>query len=218
MTDIHKLCEQLGCTSRTLRFYEEKGLIESTTDVYSNRRKYTDEQVTNIKNVFVLRSLGMPTAKIKEYLSDNVHLADIIKERKADLAVSMAKLNREYSLLCEALSTVENGGDIFSKTDKRDVITDKQHIARQVIDMFILGNYQKCFDYFSPLLKEYLPLTAFIKIADDTLKLTGDILSKNHEIFYEQNSFFSCIKCEKHDLYIKLVLFSGQIEGIWLTL
>ncbi len=218
MTDINELCKQLGCTSRTLRFYEEKGLIKSTTDGYNNRRKYTDEQVANIKNVFVLRSLGMPVSKIQQYLSDNVPLTDIIKERQNDLYIFIAKLNREYSLLCDALSTIENGGDIFSGTDKQDVLTDKQHIASKVIDLFILGDYHNCFEYFSPLLKEYLPLTAFIKIAKDTLKLTGSIISTEHQIHYEQNSYFACVKCEKHNLYIKLVLFSNQIQGIWLTL
>lgn len=218
MTDINELCKQLGCTSRTLRFYEEKGLIESTTDIYSSRRKYTEEQIAKIKNVLVLRSLGLPVSKIKEFLSNNIPLTDIIKERKADLIASMADLNREYSLLCEALSTVENGGDIFSEPDNRKALTDKEHLARVFIDLFILGDYRKCFDYFSPLLQEYLPLSAFIKVTNDTFKLTGNICSHKTEIYYEQNSFFCYIKCEKHDLCIKLVLFSDKIQGIWLTL
>ncbi|MBQ4602863.1 MAG: MerR family transcriptional regulator [Clostridia bacterium] len=220
MTDINELCRQLGCTSRTLRFYEEKGLIESTKETYANRRKYTEEQIINIKNVLVLRSLGLPVAKIKEYLSNNIPLADIIKERKADLIASMADLNREYGLLCEALSTVENGGDIFSEQDTEKLLTDKRHIASIFTDLFVSGDYRRCFDHFSVLLKEYLPLSAFTKAATDTLKLTGCILSDTANIYHEQNSntFYGNIKCEKQDLCIKLVVFSDKIQGIWLTL
>lgn len=218
MTDINELCRQLGCTSRALRFYEEKGLIKSTTDTYSKRRKYTDEQITNIKNVLVLRSLGLPVTKIKEYLSNNIPLSDIIKNRKDDLISSMAALTREYGLLCEALTTVEDGGDIFTRADNRNILTDKQHIAKIFTDLFVSGNYDSCFDHFSPLLQEYLPLSAFVKVSKDTLKLTGNIISKQSEIFYEQNSFYTYIKCEKHTLCIKLVVFSDKVQGIWLTL
>ncbi len=220
MTDINELCKQLGCTSRTLRFYEEKGLVESTKDTHSNRRKYTKEQITNIKNVLILRSLGLPVSKIREYLSNDIPLEYIIKERKAELIASMAALNREYSLLCEALSVIENGEDIFTENNGNILLTDKKHIAAVFTDLFISSDYRKCFDYFSPLLKEYLPLSAFIKVTTDTLGLSGNIISKEAIIHYDKNAncFYSYIKCEKHDLCIKLVLFSDKVQGIWLTL
>ena len=43
--DITAVCKMLGITSRTLRFYEEKGIITSTTIGLSSRRQYTEEQV-----------------------------------------------------------------------------------------------------------------------------------------------------------------------------
>ena len=49
--DITEVCKMLGTTSRTLRFYEEKGIIQSTTVGTSSRRQYTEEQISHIKNV-----------------------------------------------------------------------------------------------------------------------------------------------------------------------
>ena len=40
--DIADVCQKLNITSRTLRFYEEKGLIQSSRSDDSNRRKYTE--------------------------------------------------------------------------------------------------------------------------------------------------------------------------------
>ena len=59
MYDITEVCKMFGTTSRTLRFYEEKGIIQSTTVGISSRRQYTEEQVSIIKNVIVLRALGL---------------------------------------------------------------------------------------------------------------------------------------------------------------
>lgn len=43
--DINIVCNDLGISSRTLRYYEEIGLIESTKSIYSKRRRYTKEQI-----------------------------------------------------------------------------------------------------------------------------------------------------------------------------
>ena len=43
--DITTLCNDLGISSRTLRYYEEIGLIESTKSNCSKRRRYTKEQL-----------------------------------------------------------------------------------------------------------------------------------------------------------------------------
>ena len=47
--DISEVCELLGTTSRTLRFYEEKGIIQSTKELDSQRCKYTESQLEHIK-------------------------------------------------------------------------------------------------------------------------------------------------------------------------
>ena len=43
--DITQVCRILGTTSRTLRFYEEKGIITSTTNGLSSRRQYTESNM-----------------------------------------------------------------------------------------------------------------------------------------------------------------------------
>ncbi len=64
--DITEVCTRLGTTSRPLRYYEEQGLIESTTDYPSRRRRYTEAQVDAIRQVLALRTLGLSVAAIRE--------------------------------------------------------------------------------------------------------------------------------------------------------
>ena len=63
--DIGEVCKLLGTTSRTLRFYEEKGIISSTDVPFQPRRQYTGAQVDHIRNVLVLRALGISVKAIK---------------------------------------------------------------------------------------------------------------------------------------------------------
>ena len=72
--DITEVCKTLGITSRALRFYEEKKLITSEKDIFSNRRKYTETQMEQIRCVLVLRALGLSVKAIREIQTKNKNL------------------------------------------------------------------------------------------------------------------------------------------------
>ena len=83
MYDITEVCKMLGTTSRTLRFYEEKGIIQSTTVGTSSRRQYTEEQISHIKNVLVLRTLGLSVKAIAELQNSGMDLKDAVLSKRA---------------------------------------------------------------------------------------------------------------------------------------
>ena len=92
----------LGTTSRTLRFYEEKGIIQSTTVGLSSRRQYTEEQISNIKNVLVLRALGLSVKSISELQTKGTDLRDAVLSKRAEIYASIDSRIREINLLNEA--------------------------------------------------------------------------------------------------------------------
>ena len=83
LLDINTVCRMLGTTSRTLRFYEEKGIIQSTVSPFSTRRQYSMAQLEQIKKVLVLRSLSLPVAEIKRLQQEKGDLGQAILERRA---------------------------------------------------------------------------------------------------------------------------------------
>ena len=80
--DITEICAMFKTTSRTLRFYEQKGLISSIRDNDSSRRQYAKTQLEQIRNVLVLRKLGLSIKKIEELQKQDTDLKTALLEKR----------------------------------------------------------------------------------------------------------------------------------------
>ena len=101
--DITDVCKMLHTTSRTLRFYEEKGIITSTTIGTSTRRQYTKEQVNHIRNVLVLRTLGLSVKSISQLQQEHCDLKNAILAKRTEIYASIEAKRKEIHLLNDAL-------------------------------------------------------------------------------------------------------------------
>ena len=218
--DIGEVCKMLGTTSRALRYYEEKGIIQSTASPFQTRRQYSVEQIGQIKNVLVLRSLGLSIGQIQQ-LQRGGSLLDAIAQRRAQLIASISSKMKEIHLLNEALATVKDGGSLFMEQENADTepLYDHLEIAKNCTDAIITNNLTTCFSYFSEELQEYLPLTAFERVVRDTLNPIGHFVCKDRvECDTEYpNIIYSLLKYEKLGLLIKFVFHGDKIHGIWLN-
>ena len=61
---IGKVAKQLGITTRTIRFYEEEGLLEPLRSL-KGTRLYSEEHVRKLRVIKELRDLGIPLDSIK---------------------------------------------------------------------------------------------------------------------------------------------------------
>ena len=220
LLDINTVCQMLGTTSRTLRFYEEKGIITSTEVPFSSRRHYSEEQVEHIKKVLVLRALGLSVAKIRKLQEGNVELSDAILEHKTELIASIVAKSKELRMLDDALATIEKGGSIYAPADHTPITQSMRlDIASSFTDLFIKGEYDACFAYFSDMLQEYMPLSAWKRVADDTLKPLGKLLhTKEIQCDNEvKNVVYSRLQYEKLGLCIKMVFHQDKVHGVWLN-
>ena len=159
MYDITEVCKMLGTTSRTLRFYEEKGIIQSTTHGTSSRRQYTEEQISHIKNVLVLRTLGLSVKAVAELQTQGADLKDAVLSKRAEIYASIDSRIREINLLNEALSALESGKDIFAEDWQLSsaMNEEEKEIARICTDAILSGDTDTLYEYLSPRLSEYMP-------------------------------------------------------------
>jgi DNA-binding transcriptional MerR regulator len=67
---IHELSLKLGITPRSLRFYEEKGLLAPQKHKENGYRTYTDEDAWRVQTIISLREIGMPIEEIKNALHE----------------------------------------------------------------------------------------------------------------------------------------------------
>ena len=218
--DITEVCKMLGTTSRTLRFYEEKGIIQSTTVGTSSRRQYTEEQISHIKNVFVLRTLGLSVKAIAELQNSGTNLKDAVLSKRAEIYASIDSRVREINLLNEALSALESGKDIFTEGWQLSsaMNAEEKEIARICTDAILSGDTDTLYEYLSSRLAEYMPRDVYRVVRKDTLAPLGDFVSIDKTVADDMfsNKLYCFIKYSKLGLKITYVFHGGKIDGFWL--
>ena len=108
---IQDVAQELGVTLRTLRFYENEGLIEPQR--IGNRRIYSRREVGRIQLILRGKRLGFSIREIKQFLdlydADPEHqeqmerLAERVRERLVDLK----KQRDALDLTIEELTSIE---------------------------------------------------------------------------------------------------------------
>jgi MerR family transcriptional regulator, repressor of the yfmOP operon len=63
---IGELCKKLGLTTRTLRYWEEVGIIESVERPDGSNRGYTPYSVRRIKFILRLKELGLTIKEMQD--------------------------------------------------------------------------------------------------------------------------------------------------------
>ena len=215
--DIGEVCKLLGTTSRTLRYYEEKGIIQSTAVSSGHCRHYTPEQIEHIKRVLVLRSLGLSIAAISHLKEGNTDLSEIIAEHKAKLLALLDTKIKELRLLDEALTRLDAGESIFTqrRASEPEQPQIRLEIAETGTEAIITGKLEPCYEHFTPTLKIYFPLPSFRQVLADTIAPIGRFLCFDRKEWH-QNSVFIYLKHEKLGLVVQFSFdVNDKIQGIW---
>ena len=216
--DIKAVCNMLGTTSRTLRFYEEKHIITSTKVFDTPRRKYSSEQIDHIKNVLVLRSLGLSVKDIRDLQKQNDDLRSVIELNKAKIYALIAEKVRTLNLLNEALLVIENGGDVFNASEKLSITPEKmKEIVRICTEAIVEGDEDTLYSFLSEKLQGYMPKEAFAKVREDTIKPLGAFVSiENQNVDNDYpNVIYQNVRYKNLGLSIKYVFCLNQIAGLW---
>ena len=100
---INKVVEEFGLSSRTLRYYEEKGLLWSHRGDSNSQRFYDDAALERLKQIVILRKLQIPIKDIVEIYQKET-TATLIQAFVAKLE----SLDTEISALSELRHLVDN--------------------------------------------------------------------------------------------------------------
>ena len=118
---IGEAAERTSLTQRTLRYYEEKGLLKSPSRMDGGFRLYSDEDLDRLERIKELKDLlGFSLADIKEMLEADDVKTQIRSEwrRDADGAEKAAKIRvarevtlKQLALLNEKMGKMESMRD-----------------------------------------------------------------------------------------------------------
>jgi DNA-binding transcriptional MerR regulator len=97
---IGELAEAAGTTAKTLRFYEEQGLLPPAERTAAGYRDYAPEAVARIDFVHRGQAAGLTLAQIKQILDIRdhgqapcEHVRDLLDTRLADIEQQIAQLS-----------------------------------------------------------------------------------------------------------------------------
>jgi len=119
---IGELAAKVGMTERTIRYYEEVGLLESVKRLEGGTRVYTDEDVRRLKFIRKLKVLGLSLQEMAE-------LEGIYGQGRSNKTV----LPRLLELLDAHLSSVD--GRIAELHQLRDEIRSyREHLTQRLLE------------------------------------------------------------------------------------
>lgn len=119
---IGELAARLGMTERTIRYYEELGLLDSVKRVEGGRRVYTEDDVRRLRFIQKLKVLGLT-------LQEMLELEQLYRRHGSNRQV----LPRLVELLDAHLGTTEER--IHELAALRDEIRAyRQHVARRLLE------------------------------------------------------------------------------------
>lgn len=117
---IGEICKLTGLSARTVRYYEEVGLLADVRRRAGGRRVYGDDAVERLRFIGRLKTLGLSLQEIKQ-LNDLYALA----------GSTQAMLGHLHGVLGEHLGELE--GRIESLTTLRDEMQGyRDHVARRL--------------------------------------------------------------------------------------
>lgn len=90
MITIHKLSKTTGISVRTLRYYEEIGLLFPSAKTVGGHRLYGEEELKELQQIVFLKTLEFQLKEIQSHLSDkwdwsaslNHQLAFVLEEQE----------------------------------------------------------------------------------------------------------------------------------------
>src|SRR5579863_8305023 len=107
---IDQVAAQTGLTKRTLRYYEEVGLLPPTDRTVGNYRRYSDTDIHLLEHIKKLRDLlGFSLADIREIMEAEAERDElkVAYRQETDSAAKISQLDRADELIGRQLNLIE---------------------------------------------------------------------------------------------------------------
>ncbi|KDA04655.1 MerR family transcriptional regulator [Microbacterium sp. CH12i] len=115
---IQEIARLAGTTSRTLRHYDDIGLLKPSRIAHNGYRHYDERALVRLQRILLLRELGLGLPQIAEVLAASTGAA----EEASALAAHLAYLREEQTRLMRQIVSVES--TITALKDGEDLMAE----------------------------------------------------------------------------------------------
>ncbi|WP_379137931.1 effector binding domain-containing protein [Paenibacillus sp. sgz500958] len=138
LSTISEVSGYFQVTTRTLRYYEQLGLIESTKKEGYAYRTYDQASLRRLQQIMILRKLSIPLKQIAAILEnkDAVTAVDIFKKRVKELASKIDSLTTVKDIIAKLVEELERNHVLEINPD---LLSDE--VILREIDSLSLSNF-----------------------------------------------------------------------------
>ncbi|WP_370224358.1 MerR family transcriptional regulator [Cytobacillus sp.] len=128
---VQKLAQLAGVSSRTLRYYDEIGILKPARTNSSGYRIYGQQEVDRLQQILFYRELGVSLEQIKEIITAPAFdAADALKEHREKLLEKRKQLDLLITNVEKTIASAEGGTTMSDKEKfegfKKKMIEDNE--------------------------------------------------------------------------------------------
>lgn len=204
---LNEVIKQVDLSKRTIKFYEEKGLLKTKRDS-NGYRNYTDKDISLLKEISSYRKMGIGLSDIKEILNDKSVLKQILIEKKKEITISQNEL--------EALEKfIENNNieELYDSVDYKTLADAIQNSIPGFYGYYFLNHFLPYLQIRIQTKEQQEAYNRLIEFWDNTNIRIPFLMKLNSWILFKLNSKKSLIvQIEQIDSQIKEMLNPTEEE------
>ncbi|MFB6840912.1 MerR family transcriptional regulator [Streptomyces sp. NPDC056361] len=112
---IQEVAKKAGTTSRTLRHYGERGLLEPSRIGANGYRYYDQRALVRLQRILLLRELGLSLPAIAEVLAGERDASAALRTHLALLEQERERIGRQIASVRTTLHKTENGEELMAE-------------------------------------------------------------------------------------------------------
>lgn len=209
MRTVKDISKITGISIRTLRYYDEIGLLKPTKLSDSGYRLYDDKALEKLQKIMFFRELEIPLTNIKKILEDpNLDKEQLLAIQKSMLEKKRNRLNGIIDLISDVMKGVNTMSfDEFNEKDVASIIENmKSGLSEEQLNEFIQKYGGGSIDAYQEQLKKNLnddsnkiPLLKWYGSKENVIKGHSPIQDMDklrEEMDALHKEFFTNIGCE----------------------
>jgi MerR family transcriptional regulator, thiopeptide resistance regulator len=115
---IVEVARMSGVTSRTLRHYDEIGLLPPSGIAPNGYRQYDEDALLRLQQILVLRELGLGLAEIRAVLDEQTDQVEALRAHHKRLLAEQDRLAALAATVARTIGELENAGGAMTKINR----------------------------------------------------------------------------------------------------
>lgn len=112
---IQQVARLAGTTSRTLRHYDQVGLLPPTRVAANGYRYYDQAALTRLQRILLLRELGLGLPEVAAVLAGQREDAEALRTHLEWLAAQRDRIDRQMRAVSRTITAITEGRDIMAE-------------------------------------------------------------------------------------------------------